>query len=1034
MKFRIISLMIGFISCSNPSNYIPEDIRSPQILERNTLKPHSSIFSFENEELALNGDSEKSSRYLSLNGTWKFHYAESPDKMMPGIQKENYNLSNLSDIKVPGNWEPQGFGIPYYLDEEYPFEPDPPHTPTVNPVGTYKRKFSLPKGWKSKDRVILYFGSVRSAMYLWVNEEKVGFAKGSKVPIEFDITDFITEGENDITVQVYRWSDASYLEGQDTWRISGLERNVYLYRVPDVRIYDVFAKTSLDRAYSKGKIDLEILLKNHQKQIKPAHLTVRILDSSNQLVWSEAVKSNAIENEEKILLAGEINQVLPWSAEKPNLYKLLITNASEKQVNEVVRINIGFRNVEIKGRQLLVNGQPVYIKGINRCEWDPYLGRYVTKEQMLRDIMLMKQNNINAVRTSHYPNDEYWYELCDRYGLYVVDEANLEAHGMQYHSESYKKLTSDNNWRDAFIDRSRRMVERDKNHPSVIIWSMGNEAGDGPNFVEVYNWISERDTTRPVQYQEAWYEQHTDLVVPMYRNIDFIEEFAQKDDPRPLILCEYAHAMGNSVGNLQDYWDIIEKYPNLQGGFIWDWVDQAFARQGENGMAIWAYGGDMGDPKNMNDSSFCANGLLYADRAPYPYLNEVKKVYQNIKISSLNAARGDFILKNDMFFTSTSNYVINYELFENGSLLSSSNLPPIDLDANSSQPFSINYPESIDFTRNEHHINFYVYQKQPEGLIPKGHLIASEQIQITPGLVWSAGGLSSNSGLSADDIVQGPDNMFINTKEWVIGFDQQSGLISSLDVNGINILIEPIAPNYWRAPTDNDLGNGLQNRAKFWKVASKETKLVNSDHSINEGVFEFNTDHKYLEFTQSTNYRIDEDGKIHVHTVIEMPIDLPEIPRIGFSMIFDGKLNKARWYGRGPMENYWDRKTSAFVGLHERLVKDFPTPYLRPQESGNRSDIRWFEIKGENTAGIRFESDSLMNFSLFPFHYKRLEHYSKDHNMHGSEILPEDITYLNLDHLQMGVGGDNSWGARTHEKYTIKPGRYEYAFTIIPIK
>ena len=836
MKIRSILLIFSSISCSDPSTYLPEDIRNPQILERNTLAPHSTIFPFENEEMAMLGSVENSSRYLSLNGIWKFHYADSPDKTISGIHQDNYDLNKLSDIKVPGNWEPQGFGIPYYLDEEYPFEPNPPLTPSSNPVGTYKRKFSLPKDWEKK-KVILYFGSVKSAMYLWINGQKVGFAKGSKVPIEFDVTDFLKSGENDLTVQVYRWSDGSYLEGQDTWRISGLERNVYLYQVPNVRVYDVFVKASLDSSYSKGELAVEVLLKNHENSSVPSKLTAKLFDSSNQLVWSKEISKSLQSGEGKMIISGELAKVSAWSAENPTLYKLLIYHSSGKILNEVNSINVGFRNVEIKGKQLLVNGQPIYIKGVNRCEWNPYLGRYVTKEQMLEDIQLMKQNNINAVRTSHYPNDEYWYDLCDMYGLYVVDEANLETHGMQFHSGSYERLTNDTNWENAFVNRSQKMVERDKNHPSVIIWSMGNEAGDGSNFVSTYQWIRNRDETRPVQYQEAWYEDHTDLVVPMYKDIQFIEDFATKNDRRPLVLCEYAHAMGNSVGNLQDYWDVIEKYPNLQGGFIWDWVDQTFARENQDGIPIWAYGGDMGDPKSMNDSSFCANGLLYADRTPYPYLEEVKKVYQNLKFTVLDKLGGDFTLSNNASFTTTSNFEFSYEIYENGKLIKRSTLPIGNVSANSSSRFKVKYPNNIDPDSNEYHINFYAHQIESRHLIPKGHLVAKEQIQITPNSFGNPSSPSSTSGLKSGDITEKDDGIYVDAKKWTVGFDQQSGLMSSLSVAGKNLLIEPMAPNFWRAPTDNDLGNGLQNRSKFWKAASKEAKLINSSYSIKSGVF-----------------------------------------------------------------------------------------------------------------------------------------------------------------------------------------------------
>lgn len=1029
----VVLIAAGMIfACQEANQFIPDDIRNPQVLSRNQLNPHASIFPFENEELAKNGDIQSSGRYVPLNGVWKFHFAASPEEVIDGISATNFSVDDLPEIIVPGNWEAQGFGVPYYLDEEYPFESNPPHTPIKNPVGTYKRKFSLPENWDDEGKIILFFGSVRSAMYLWVNGQKVGFAKGSKVPIEFDISTYINSGENDITVQVYRWSDGSYLEGQDTWRISGFERDVYLYKVPNLQIWDVFAKTTLDESYADGLLGIEISLKNHTETVSEVDLDLKLLDMKDQEVWHESIQNVRIESNKKINLSSKLPSVLQWSAEYPNLYKLIIRSTSGSQANEIVAVDVGFRSVEIKNKQFLVNGQPILIKGVNRCEWDPYMGRYLTKDQMIRDLELMKLNNINAVRTSHYPNDEYWYQLCNQYGLYVVDEANLEAHGMKFHSGSYEVLTNDDSWKEAFIDRSRRMVERDKNHPSVVAWSMGNEAGDGTNFLAVYDWIKNRDSSRPVQYQEAWYEHHTDMVVPMYRDVKFIEEFAQTDDNRPLILCEYSHAMGNSVGNLQDYWNVIEAYPNLQGGFIWDWVDQTFATKNDNGIDIWAYGGDMGDPKDMNDSSFCANGLVYADRVPYPYLEEVKKVYQSLKIQTVNAKKGMFRLRNDFFFTPSSHFIFKYSLLKNGAVISSGDLPNFDVEPRQSILFQVSYPSGLNFTKDEYHINFYAYERKGRNLVPAGHLVAKEQVEITDNLVQPAQFETNASDLSENYVQHIANQLVVDTEGWKIGFDTTTGFISTLEIDGEDVLLEPIVPNFWRAPTDNDLGNGLPKRTEFWESVADKSQLVDYSYSIVEGLFSLKTVHRYLSYTQSTNYVVDSKGKILITTTIDAGKDLPEIPRIGYKMVFSGTFSKTKWFGRGPQENYWDRKTSAFVGVYESLINNFNTAYLRPQENSNRSDVRWFQISDENSKRIMFKSDSLMNFSLFPFHYSKLEHYAKDYNKHGSEITANGITYLNLDHLQMGVGGDNSWGARTHEKYTIRPGKYKYSFAFSP--
>ena len=1028
-----ILLLLIIVSCKKKNDAIPEYIKNPRILSKNTLEPRATLFSYENEALAILGVKENSKRYMSLNGTWKFHFAENPSKVKSKIIQTNYPLEKMDNILVPGNWEAQGFGIPYYLDEEYPFKADPPFTPTENPVGTYKRKFMLPVNWEPNGRTILYFGSVRSAMYLWINGKEVGFAKGSKVPIEFDITDYLSKEENDLTVVVYRWSDGSYLEGQDTWRISGIERNVYLYQVPDVQIWDVFAKASLDNSFNDGMIDVSVVIRNNKSETSNLRLEIDLLDGVNQSVWSKVLEKSRISKSETISFKELIKKPLQWTAETPNLYKLVIKSFSDEKINDVVRIDVGFRNVEIKDKQLLVNGKPINIKGVNRSEWDPYLGRYVTKESMLKDITLMKQNNINAVRTSHYPNDEYWYELCNKYGLYVVDEANIESHGMSFHKEGFEKLTNNNDWTDAFLDRARRMVERDKNHPSIIAWSMGNESGDGKNFVTIYNWIKKRDDTRPVQYEPAGTESHTDIVVPMYKNIDFISEFAKKNDKRPLILCEYAHAMGNSVGNLQVYWDTIESYKNLQGGFIWDWVDQTFAKKNKEGIPIWAAGGDMGDPKKMNDSTFCANGLLYANRTPYPYLNEVKHVYRNIKIKAKNIEKGEFTVHNNFFFTSTENFKIDYEVFKEGTSISKGVFNDVNINLRDSVNVSIPI-SNLKFEKEfEYYINFAVHQKNEGTLIPANHIISRDQIVLKKGVKKQS--LQNVNALNEQDILNTDNNLSITTGQGHIVFDKRNGYLIEISNQGENFMESPFQPNFWRAPTDNDLGNGLQKRAGIWKKISEELKLKNFKHNVLNNKVTVTTEHSFdTIFKQITIYDIDFNGKINVSIVIEADKTLPEIPRIGMTGTFKGNLKKVEWYGRGPEENYWDRKTGSFIGEYKNEVEKMNTKYIRPQENGNRSDINWFKLEDSTGNGLKFESDSVFNFSVFPFLYDELSHYSKDTIKHGSEILSSNITSLNLDYLQMGVGGDNSWGAKAHERYTIRPRKFMYAFKILPFK
>lgn len=1028
--FLYTVLVVTWLSCSKGHQHIPDDIRNPQTVSKHTLKPRATFFAFESEALALLGDKEQSKRFQSLNGTWHFQYFESPNAVDEKITESSYPLEKLKTISVPGNWEAQGYGIPYYLDEEYPFKPNPPYTPEDNPIGIYKRKFTLKSDWSRNDKTVLYFGSVRSAMYLWINGKEVGFAKGSKVPIEFDITDYLVDGENDLTVKVYRWSDGSYLEGQDTWRISGIERNVYLYHVPEVHIADVFAKTTLDDAYKNGILDVSIAVENTLEKATNLKLDIQLLDATQTAIWSKIVEQPEMTESYTVVFKETIEAPKQWSAEHPNLYQLVVKTYADENLKEVIKIDVGFRTIEIKGEQLLVNGKPIYIKGVNRCEWSPDLGRYVSKETMLKDITLMKQNNINAVRTSHYPSDEYWYELCDKYGLYVVDEANIESHGMEYHPESYEKLTNDEQWKEAFLDRAIRMVERDKNHPSIITWSMGNESGDGKNFVEIYNWMKHKDATRPVQYQEAWYEDHTDMVVPMYKNIDFITEFANKGDARPLILCEYAHAMGNSVGNLQDYWDTMEQYKNLQGGFIWDWVDQTFAKKNKEGVAFWAGGGDMGDPKIMNDSTFCANGLLYADRTPYPYLKEVKHVYRNLKIKPKQIEKGSFQLNNNFFFTNTSNYTIGYHILKDGDVVKNGTLEQLEVDPNESIVFTVPLGNLKFENTSDYYINFEVRTKAEKDLVPENHIISEEQISLSKAILEQD---KLSGSIDKKQIVESDHQLIIDTKAWQIVFDTDQGYITQMNTKTSNVLEAPLKPNFWRAPTDNDLGNGLQKRAEIWKTITERLQLKSFNYTFKNNELEITAQHVYdTLFSQTTVYKVDGYGMVKVAINLEANKNLSEIPRIGMSTILKGDLNHVEWYGRGPEENYWDRKTASFVGKYSDEVENMDTKYIRPQENGNRADVHWFTITNKQGDGIKFKSDNVFNFSVFPFKYSELSHYSEDTNKHGSEIKPDGITSLNIDHLQMGVGGDNTWGAKTHEQYTIWPGVFSYSFSIQP--
>ena len=1031
----LILLMLLAAGCNlSPATFErPAEIENPTVTEINREPPHATLFPFESKQLASTNIKEESNYFLSLNGKWKFKYSENPETRPGYFYQPDFDVGNWDDIQVPGNWELQGYGTPYYLDEEYPFKPDPPYVPKENPVGSYRKEITVPLTWNDR-QVYLYIGSVRSAMFLWVNGKMVGFAKGSKSPVEFNLTQYIDLGtENSISIEVYRWSDGSYLEGQDAWRISGIERDVYLYSTPNQHIRDYFVTANLDSNYENGvfRINGEV---NSSLTTKGVTVSYELTDPQGRMI-SQDQKSVGDAQVEEFKFEDVIKSPQKWSAEVPNLYRLYINLSNRNgELLESVSTNVGFRKVEIKDRQLMVNGVPVDIKGVNRCESDPVWGRYVSEDKMLEDIRLMKQFNINAVRTSHYPHAEKWYELCDRYGLYVVDEANIEAHGMFYHELGYAGVTDNKQWEEAYMDRTRRLVERDKNHPSVIIWSLGNESGDGQNMVSTYNWIKSRDETRPVQYQEAWYEDHTDLVVPMYKDKFFIEEFAKKQDQRPLILCEYAHAMGNSVGNLQDYWDVMNKYDNLQGGFIWDWIDQTILKINARGDSIWAYGGDFDEPQSLNDSSFCANGLVYADRTLYPYIWEVKKVYQDIKFNDVKIIDGLIEIGNDYRFRNTSDFTFKWSLMGNGDELQRGDFD-VSIEPGKSETIELPFGP---FSRNrgvEYFVNIRAVTKSETDLVPQGHDVANAQFRLpvyqsdTP-VDWS--NIPQLSIDESDAAINGESDNFS------FRIDKTTGELTSLLRDQKELIRTPLFANFWRYPTDNDLGNAFNKRSAVWKDATKNQRIehvILRKLSEKAGMIEVLAYLPEVDSRCTTRYLVYGSGDIVVtHKLVPGSKELPSLPRFGMSFTMPGNYETLEWFGRGPFENYWDRKSAADVGYYSSSVWDQYVPYVRPQENGNKTDVRWFKIMDEEGDGIMISGDNL-GFSTHNFEQSLLDHVGTSApNKHGNEIKAADLVSVQIDKKQMGVGGDNTWGARTHEQYTIPAKEMEFSFRIRPIK
>ena len=1001
------------------------DWEDQTVFQINREEPRAHFFPFESEALALKNDKSLSNYFQSLNGAWKFHFAKDPAQKAIGFEKIDHDVSSWENINVPGHWEMQGWSVPIYLDEEYPFPPDPPFVPhDYNAVGSYVKTFELDENWNGRD-IFIHFGGVRSAFYFWLNGEFIGYSQGSKTPAEFDITDKVITGNNRIAVQVYRFSDGSYLEGQDTWRVSGLERDVYLYAVPKTRISDLFVKAELNDDLKSGYFSLDIDFLQDDETAEEMTIKAVLTGSSEILFDSTAVVKKSI------LFEAVIDQINPWSAEYPYLYNLQINLInSQKEVIESFTQQVGFKRVEIIDGNLLVNGKAIMFRGVNRHEWDPVRGRSITEEIMIKDIKLMKENNINAVRTSHYPNQERWYELCNEYGLYVIDEANIEAHGMQFHENSYGHIANDPTWTAQWIDRGKRMVERDKNQPCIIMWSMGNEAGDGTNFVKLYDWIKARDNTRPVAYQPAWYEDHTDVVFPMYKNIEFISDYASKKTEKPLILCEYAHAMGNSVGNLQDYWDAFEKYDALQGGFIWDWVDQVILKTAENGTDYWAYGGDFGDEFAENDSNFCANGLIAADRTINPHMHEVKKVYQPVQFEADKLSRGRIKVTNRYDFIDLNHLDFEWFIKGNDKIISSGKMGKLDLIAGESQKLTFSLSGIIPEQGVEYFLMIRAKTNQNHPLISKGHIVAWEQFQLP-----ISRELTTTPLTDMPIIIMNTDaGIEVHGEAFSVIFNSATGQIKQYIYNGIEIFINPVEANFWRGPNDNDLGNGMPKRTRLWKNVSDSLKTEVIRSEVKNGLAHIEVKSSYLSINFISVYKVYGNGIINIenkYTIADT--SLPEIPRIGIKMSLSGDFDELAWFGRGPHESYSDRKTSAAVGLYHGSVWEQTFQYVRPQETGNKTDVRWMALSN-GKIGLMAKGAPTFDGSVHQYPYEDLDYVPKGQKHGKLDIQQKDQVDWLIDLKQMGVGGDNSWGARPHDKYTLPPGNYDYSFMLVPFK
>jgi len=1239
IKTIIAALVLTFTVNATTPAAEPPDWENQAIFDIGKEPPCSTMTPYPDVKSALKADPASSAYSRSLNGNWKFHWSPNPADRPKDFYNTRYNDSAWKTIPVPSNWQIHGYGIPLYVNQTYPFKKDPPRVmgdppknftnyETRNQVGSYRTTFNLPKKWNNR-LTFIEFAGVDSAFYLWINGEKIGYSQGSRTSAVFNITEQVKEGKNLLAAEVYQNCDGSYLEDQDFWRLSGIFRDVRLFSTADFHIRDFFVKTELDNQYRDASISVETEIISYSSKQTNLGLAMQLFDAAQNEVAS-------VTTEEILMRPNRVTGIVPtiilknpakWTAETPNLYRLVLTlsDAAGKTI-ETVSHNVGFRKVEIKNAQLLVNGQPILIKGVNRHEHDPETGHAVSLESMIRDVALMKHFNINTVRTSHYPDDPRWYDLCDRFGLYVIDEANIESHGMGYGGES---LAKDPKWKDAHVDRMRRMVERDKNHPSIIIWSMGNEAGDGVNFKACYDFTKKRDPSRPVHYERAGTGPNTDIVCWMYPSVQGIIRYAKENPARPLIMCEYAHAMGNSVGNLQDYWDAIEEYPALQGGSIWDWVDQGLYKpvptgstpkvsdsprkieglvatgkidsegltgavalkdaktldltgpltleaevkgnrsQGDytpliskgdhqyllrldsggiafvlhkdnwvsarthsqaetrltdgwnritgvydgskmrvyvngeqiilqdlpgakidssqhpvnigrnseipsrvtalpirrariynrpltpnevanpdsrspaglvldmdltktsgyaplpnprNAKRFIAYGGDFGD--KPNDENFCCNGLIQPDRKPNPHLWEVKKVYQNVAVTPADLSKRTVHVFNKNFFANLNQFECTWTIrvygieTESGSL-GRINLPP-------QQGMDIKIPLTKPWDNRETLLTVYFKLPEDTAWAPKGHIVAWDQFPLTrvPKVKLPL------MGAKPVKIDTTPEAFNVTSSYYDVRVNRKTAAIESLKINGAEFLIQPLVPNFWKAPNDNQMRNNYRGRMGAWRNAASQLEVVSIKAEPSDFLVRITADMKLP--VNNAEYRLTYDfyGLGDILVTADYKPDpakrAPQLPRFGMTFALPEQYSNVKWYGRGPHESYQDRKTGAEIAIYEKTVEQMVFPYIRSQDTGNRTDTRWFQITDAEGRGLRISMlDQPLSFSAWPYTITDLQKAAHDY-----ELPYRDFTTVFIDSKLHGVGGDNSWGARTHPQYTI-PGNKPQTLTFI---
>lgn len=1005
--------------------------QDPNVNAINRAAMHTNYFAYESEQAALKGCRLASDNYMTLNGTWKFNWVQNADQRPTDFYKVDFNDKGWDNIQVPGVWELNGYGDPIYVNVGYPwrsqYKNNPPYVPTVNNhVGTYRKEIELPADWKGR-QIMAHFGSVTSNMYLWVNGKFVGYSEDSKLEAEFDLTKYLRPGKNIIAFQVFRWCDGTYLEDQDFFRYSGVGRDCYLYTRTANHIEDIRITPDLDAQYKDGTLQIDIQMKGK------GTVDLKLLDKEGKEVTTAQVKGSG-----KQTASMTVSNPAKWTAETPNLYTLVANLQENGKIIESIPVKVGFRKIELKNGQILVNGQAVLFKGADRHEMDPDKGYVVSRERMIQDIKRMKELNINAVRTCHYPDNNLWYDLCDEYGIYVVAEANIESHGMGYGDETLAKNPL---FAKAHLERNQRNVQRGYNHPSIIFWSLGNEAGFGPNFEACYKWIKAEDKTRAVQYEQAGTNEYTDIFCPMYYSYESCENYSKGNIDKPLIQCEYAHAMGNSQGGFKEYWDLVRKYPKYQGGFIWDFVDQSARWYTKDGKEFYGYGGDF-NRYDASDNNFQNNGLISPDRVPNPHAHEVGYIYQNIWVKPVDLQKGEISIYNENFFRDLSDFYAEWQLLANGEVLQSGIINDLKVGPQQTVNQKLNYTLDNICPCKEVLLNVAFKLKNTETLLPAGFAVAQQQLSVRE--YKAPENLLTEKKIAHDytpaPVVEDNDSYYLIVKgeNFHIDFERRSGYLSLYDVNGLSILDEgaQLTPNFWRAPTDNDMGAGLQKKYLAWK--NPEIKLTSLEYATENGlvVVTAKYDMPTVSAKLTLTYRINKEGAIEVtqSMTTDKNAKVSNMFRFGMRAALNKNLSNIQYYGRGPIENYSDRNNSTNIGKYAQTVDEQFYSYIRPQETGTKTDIRWWNQTNKGGNGIQLVGKTPFSASALHYTMESLDDGLEKDQRH-SELVPQtDCVNFCIDKVQMGLGCVNSWGALPLDKYMVPYQDYEFTFVIKPIQ